>query len=224
MKSYLFYLSLIVFSLVSLPWNIWAESWTVSSSSGTNISTGSTNSLLLSGVTVDDDTHINMNFTQNIVIESVRIRIAKQSDGTNIKVDSLTGILDMPKSLSVTLVDLLEAWESYTITIISALSDQWIAITEWSDALSEFTTPKPLKQSLIVFNAPTNPTAVTSTSIEASVSNPNNNITDVAGSSTDEAEPTIANEELPLTGTNPLIFLIISWILALIIVLRRKTS
>ena len=75
-------------------------------------------------MTVEDDMHVRLDFTENIVTESVRIRIAKQTDGTNIKVESLTGVMDDPKATYVTLVDLLEAGESYTITVISALSDK----------------------------------------------------------------------------------------------------
>ncbi len=74
--------------------------------------------------------HVRLDFTENIVIESVRIRIAKQTDGTNIKVESLTGIIDEPNATYVTLVDLLEAGEAYTITVISALSDKGVTITE----------------------------------------------------------------------------------------------
>lgn len=184
----------------------------------------SANALLLSGVTVDDDMHIRMDFTQNIVIESVRLRIAKQSDGTNIKIESLTGVLDAPMSVYVNLSDLLQAWESYTMTVISALSDKWVAITEWTDALSEFTAPNPLKQALVVFNAPSNPTAVTTETVEETpvVEETVETAATTTTATGWETPPIPENSELPLTGMNPMILVILSCIFAFALIMRRK--
>jgi hypothetical protein len=162
-----------------------------------------------------------MDFTQNIVVDSVRLRIAKQTDGTNIKVDSLTGILDSPMSLTVTLSDLLESGEAYTMTVISALSDKWVTITEGTDALSEFRAPDPLKKSLVVFDAAPNPTAAT---VVVTEEEPETVTTETAASESkdEETPPVPENSELPLTGMNPIIFIIISGILALGLILRKK--
>ncbi len=223
MKSRYIVQSIISALMIALPLWVWAASGDASNWSGTTATTN-TDALLLSGITVEDDMHITMEFTQNIVIESVRIRIAKQSDGTNIKIDSLTGVLDNTTSVYVSLTDVLEAGEAYTMTVISALSDKWVTITEGTDALSEFAAPKPLKQSLVVFNAPANPSATV-----AEDTTPEPETTDVSASTTEidtpvatEAPPVPENSELPLTGTNPALFLILSGVLALILLLKRK--
>ncbi len=224
MKSRVFLQSILGILVFVTPLWVWALSWDVVSTWST---TQSSNWLLLSGITVDDDMHIRMDFTQNIVIDSVRLRIAKQADGTNIKVESLTGVLDSPKSLMVTLSDVLEAWDAYTMTVISALSDKWVTITEWTDALSEFQAPDPLKKSLVVFDAAPNPTAT----IVATEEKPETMTTDTAGSETTDSAPTTEddatppvpeNSELPLTGMNPIIFIILSSLIALGIILRKK--
>ena len=48
------------------------------------------NPLLVVGTSVEDDTHLMVNFNQDVIQESVRIRVTKQSDGSNVKIDTLT--------------------------------------------------------------------------------------------------------------------------------------
>lgn len=215
--------SILLTSIFSLPLVIfWADGDTASgATSGTGSTTVVQSGFYLSGISVEDDMHINLEFSENVVVDSVRIRIAKQSDGTNIKVESLTGVLDNPKVVYVSLVDLLEAGESYTMTVISSLSDKWVTITEGTDALSEFTAPDPLKQSLVVFNAPPNPTATTT---ESTVEPEVVETTEVAAETTTASDepPTPESNELPLTGMNPTFFLIISALLALVIITLKK--
>ena len=123
MKSRIIIKSIISTLIVSLPLLTWAATGDTATGSAP-VTADQSNMLFLTGITVEDDMHIQMDFTQNIVVESLRIRIAKQSDGTNIKIDSLTGVLDKPMSVYVSLVDTLEAGEAYTMTVISALSDK----------------------------------------------------------------------------------------------------
>lgn len=223
MKS-LFIRSILLTSILTLPMAMFWATEESASGAVTETTTVASTWFFLSGVTVEDDMHVRLDFTENIVIESVRIRIAKQTDGTNIKVESLTGIIDQPNATYVTLVDLLEAGEAYTITVISALSDKGVTITEWTDALSEFSAPDPLKESMVVFNAPPNPSATTTESVVEPVEEVEDT-TVAADTATTDEPPVPKSEELPLTGMNPIFFLIASAVLAFaIITLRRKAS
>ena len=219
MKSQIFLKGIISLVVISTPLFVWSATGSVTSSWTT--AKTETTALLLSGITILDDAHIQMDFTQNIVVESVRLRIAKQSDGMNIKVESLTGVVNLPTSVSVSLVDLLEAWETYTMTLISALSDKWITITEWTDALSEFKAPDPLKQSMVVFDAAPNPEAAIVK--EEPTPTETKDETEKASPIETTTAPIPEDTELPLTGMNPLYFIFISWFLALGLILRKQS-
>lgn len=226
MKSQIILGGILSLTIASLPLFVSAESGDISAS-WTTTETVQTNALLLSGITIEDDAHIQLEFTQNIIVDSVRIRIAKQSDGTNIKVESLTGVLNTPSNVFVTLTDLLESDETYTLTLISALSDKWVTITDGTDALSEFIAPNPLKQSMVVFDAAPNPEA---TIVTSEVAPPVETTTETAGTEVKVETPVVEpvketlpeNTELPLTGMNPLFFIIISSLIAIGFIIRKK--
>jgi hypothetical protein len=112
--------------------------------------------LILDTITTQDDAHILVSFNQNIVAEAVRVRISKQSDGSNVKV---TSVVEAPKSVLVSLSDILGEGSTYTLTVLSAISEGGVVIKEGADASKEFTTPIPLKKSILTFNAPANPNA-----------------------------------------------------------------
>jgi hypothetical protein len=100
--------------------------------------------------------------------------------------------------------DPLEAGVAYTMIIVSAISDTAVIIRDGADALKEFTTPVPLKSSTpITFNAAASKTTTVSKS-------PDSTSTTLA--SADSKKPVISNttQELPLTGMNPFIFMIIA--------------
>lgn len=195
------------------------SSYGASGAENTENQTGSEieSNLLLWEVITQDDMHISISFNQNIVPEAVRVGITKQSDGSNVKVDKITGVTNTPESVVIALSDVLEEGATYTITIKSAISESWVVIKEGADAVREFTTPTPLKKSVIVFNAPPNPNAVVAT---GSKTNTGVSTTEKTWSGT--ASPSKTATELPLTGMNPLIFLLIAWSLAFILVSRKK--
>jgi hypothetical protein len=64
--------------------------------------------LLLESITVQDDMNILVQFNQKIVSEAVRVRITKQSDGSNISVDKVVSVVDTPMSVLVVLSSVLE--------------------------------------------------------------------------------------------------------------------
>lgn len=186
------------------------------------------NPLLIDSIDTTDDMHINVVFNQDVIRESVRVRISKQSDESNVRIDSFTGGED-GRSIQVILSDSLEANTSYKMTIISAISEDGVIIKDGADGIKEFSTPEDLKkyvEETIELSAPANPNAV---------------IVEASGSQTGEqtggtvlpkpTEPTGENplpsttaEELPLTGVNSTIFLAVAGVLALIFVLRRRQA
>lgn len=200
----------------ALPLISYGATGDASSTSTELTSSGETESpLILDSITVQDDMHVLVSFNQSIVVEAVRVRITKQSDGSVMKIDKVTSVVDAPKSVLVALSDVLEEWATYTLTVMSAISEGGVVIKEGADALKEFTAPAPLKKSLVTFNAPSNPNAVIA--VVATGSTPT-----ATASGKASTTPTTDVKELPLTGMNPIIFLIIAGGLALLLISRRK--
>jgi hypothetical protein len=159
------------------------------------------NPLLVTDTTIVDDAHVTIAFNQDVVLESVRVRITKQSDGSNVKIDTITGSLLGKNTVTVNLGDLLEPTTAYKITIVSAISESNVVIKDGADALREFSTPALLKKSTPEFNAPANPNAVM-VKTDTGMNQP----TATGKIDTKVPEP----KELPLTGMNPTIFLLIA--------------
>jgi hypothetical protein len=60
-------------------------------------------------------------FTEDIEIDSVTLSIRKQSDNSTIGISMLTGVVDAPEAVDLTLdEDLIEA-SSYSVTVIAAV-------------------------------------------------------------------------------------------------------
>jgi LPXTG-motif cell wall-anchored protein len=123
--------------------------------------------------------------------------------------------------VDIKLTDLIEEGSSYTLTIVSAISEDGVVIKDGAQALKEFTPPIPLKRSLITFNAPSNPNAVIVKDTPA-INTPVIITPPVAQTQT--GAPEIKDKELPLTGTNPALFAGIALIAALILLLKRKKA
>jgi hypothetical protein len=49
------------------------------------------NPLLVEKITTIDDSHITLTFNQDIIRESVRVRVTKQSDEQSVRIESFTG-------------------------------------------------------------------------------------------------------------------------------------
>lgn len=216
MKSSLFsVVSAFVLSLVFV--------WSLSAASGdstTGVSLPVENPLLVAEITPVDDSHITLSFNQDIIRESVRVRITKQSDESNVRIESFTGGKDA-KSISVTLSDTLETSTSYKMTIISAISDAGIIIKDGADGIKEFTTPTTLKKYSLTLSAPTNPTAVMATGAKVATGSTGAVLpkpTDV------KVTPSETTKELPLTGVDSTLFVIVAAVLALFIISRRRRA
>ncbi len=171
------------------------------------------NPLLIDSITTPDDAHIILKFNQSIIWESVRVRIVKQSDESNVRIESFTWG-ETPDSIEIVLSDILEADTSYKMTIISAISDGWVIIKDGADGLKEFTTPVNLARFApeIVLNAPSNPNAVI-------IAGTGNTVTKEV-----KPSPSETTEELPLTGVDSTIFIIIAAIIGLFVILRRRQA
>ncbi len=218
MKSSFFKIGLFVTLVMVVPMISHGASGSVSSS-WVAVTAQEDSTLLLSAITAQDNMHILVSFNQSVVPEAVRVRIAKQSDGSTIRVDEVTGVRNTPKNVLVALSDTLTEWATYTLTVVSAISESGVVIKEWSDALKEFTAPTPLKSSIVVFNAPSNPNAVVATGASMV---PSTSSSWATGTGTKVTTPSKAATELPLTGMNPLLFLIIAGGLAFVLLFRRK--
>lgn len=224
MKSSAFLLvSGILLSLVSLTWAYAAsgDTETASQTSTESVVTIET-PLLVETIKVEDDAHVTVVFNQDIIRESVRVRISKQSDESNVRIESFTGGTDA-RSVSVILADTLNFDTAYKMTIISAISEDGIIIKDGADGIKEFTTPVDLKkyeEAPIVLNAPNNPNAVlvASSGSTDTVASSGTNLPKPA-----TVTPSETTDELPLTGMDSTIFIAIAAALGLILILRRRT-
>jgi hypothetical protein len=202
-----------------LPVALFAATGTTDNSGSTLTQTG--NDLTIANIITQDDAHVTVEFNQNIIPASVRLRITKQSSGENIKLDSITGSTLTPTSVDVKLTDLLEEGSSYTLTIVSAISEDGIVIKDGAQALKEFSPSIPLKRSsLITFNAPTNPNAVIVKETPPATVTPAKTIP----TTVTQSGAVVKDQELPLTGTNPILFVFIALAFSFALLLKRKKA
>lgn len=235
MKSFVRTISVGFFVLSSGVLPIFAESgtttpasWSGSTGSIQESVTGSTEStsnsteqeLLISAINPIDTQHVELVFNQPVIKESIRARIAKQSDESNVRVESFSWGSD-GKTINIILADSLSWSTSYKLTLISAISEEGIIIKDGAYWLKEFTTPKNLKIfEEIVLDAPNNPTAIIATEVPT------------VKTTTDEkkwtgatkTEPAKDAKELPSAWMNPFIFAILAGAIAFIIIMRKRRA
>lgn len=165
--------------------------------------------LSVKSVKVIDDAHIQVIFSEDIDVSSVKVQLVKQSDHSSFRVMGYTGVVSTPSAVEISLNSNLQEGTSYSITVLSVLGKSGTTISDGALALKDFITPIPLKKSAPpTLNAPSNPNAVTaitgSVSPEKTVSG---SVLAVSGSGSEDKKPETPSE-LPLTGANPLFLLL----------------
>ncbi len=188
-------------------------------SGSTASATTSTASVAIVSVKAIDDMKIRATFTDDMDIASVRAKLTKQSDSSAIRVLSVTGVTDMPNAVDVLLASSIQEGSAYILTIISGVSTDGRAITDGALAIKDFITPVPLKKAEIVLNAPMNPNAVSTTTPVVVATGTATLaktgmalIPPTAPKSTTGALSVAETKELPLTGMNPFLLLIVAFI------------
>lgn len=176
-------------------------------------------SLELKSLKVVDSRTIRALFSEDIDATSVVLKIAQQSNNSAVDVALVNQVADTPDTVDITLDEDLEEGTSYTMTILAAVGVAGSTITDGASALKEFVTPSPLKKSEDALNAPKNPTAVTVKEETPKVTPVEEEIP-VEEKNVEEVLPT---EELPLTGMNPVMFLLIACAIAFLF-LKRKSA
>ncbi len=185
------------------------------------------NPLLVDTIESIDTKHVNVVFNQPIIRESVRVRITKQNDDSNVRIESFTGSADN-STVQVILTDSIEADTAYKMTIVSAISEDGVIIKDGADGLKEFTTPVDLQEYseeipvIVELNAPSNPNAII---VAATGSSQTESTPTMVATNTGETEtpsPSSTTEELPPAGANPLIYLAIAGSIAFILLIRRR--
>ncbi len=178
------------------------------------------NPLLVEKITAVDDSHITLTFNQDVIRESVRVRVTKQSDEQSVRIESFTGGSDA-KSINITLSDTIETSTSYKMTIISAISDAGIIIKDGADGIKEFTTQTTLKKYSLTLSAPTNPTAVMASGSKVG-SGSTGTVLPKPNDVKKTPTPSETAKELPLTGVNSTLFVILAAAIALFVIARRR--
>ena len=177
--------------------------------------TTSTASVAIVSVKALDETHIRATFSDDMDIASVRAKLTKQSDSSAIRVMSITGVTEMPDAVDITLAASIQEGSAYILTVIAGISKDGRAITDGALAIKDFITPVPLKKADITFNAPANPNAVSTTSTiivatgMTTFGKTGGNIPTPQKTATGSTPITEA-KELPLTGMNPFLLLILA--------------
>ncbi len=189
-----------------------------SSASGTEVIATSTGDLSIKTIKTLDDRHIRVVFTEPVDAESIILKIKKTSDNSDIRINMLTGVTDAPEAVELTLWDDLVEASAYSVTVVAAVAASWATITDGAQALKSFTTPQPIKKSAITLNAPANPSAV----IASSSKDPETKTGTTQTKTLEPKKPTpTPTEELPLTGMNPLWFLLLAFPVSYLFLKRR---
>ena len=206
-----------IFSLISLFLFITWFAFSVQA-----VATDTSTELSLKSVSVIDSKKVRITFSDGIDMTSIVLKISKQSDNSSVSIGDMALVKDMPESVDLILSDDLEEGSSYTLTVQAAIGTSGSTIIDGAGALKEFVTPSPLKKANLVLNAAANPGAVLS----------NNGIKATPDGTPPDAEEVpqevavetpLPTEELPLTGMNPLIFLVLVLPFAYIL-LQKKNS
>ena len=179
------------------------------------MSSGSVESTLsLKTVKIIDSQHIRVVFTEAVEVDTVTLKINKQSDNSIIRINILTGVTDSPEAVDLTLGDDLSEGGSYSMTTIAAVGITGSTITDGAQALKNFTAPIPLKKAAVSLSAPPNPAAVIVKEVKEE---PKAVKVELPKKETTPA-PT---EELPLTGMNPLFLFLLAVPFAYMFLRRR---
>ncbi len=182
-------------------------------------------SLLIEKIDPIDSHHISIHFNQPIIQESVRLRITKQSDESNVRIESYTGSVNK-NSIQISLSEWIIANTAYKLTVISAISEEGTLIKDGADGIKEFTTTENLKKWIMEFNAPSNPNAiqlVSSENTKGTWSNQPSVTIEQSNSWTNNRE--ISSEkpkELPLSWVNTTFLVLLAWSVAWIFLAKKK--
>lgn len=209
--KYLLFPIFLSFVLSSYVW--WAASGTDILADTPAVVTSTGPDLSLSIVKVIDDKNIRVVFTEAVDVESITLKLTKQTDNSTLRIATLTWVADSPEAVDVVLDDEMTESNSYSITAIAAVWISWSTITNGALAIKDFTASKPLKKSQIVLSAPANPNAVV---VKPVVSEVKPKPVEVP-----KQEVPVPTEELPLTGMNPFLLIVIILPLAFFLLRRR---
>ncbi len=178
-----------------------------------------------------DLSSLNLVFGEKVQVDTVKVKVVKQSDNSSVDVGDITAEKDakMIDTVKISFTSDLEGGTSYKLTVISATSESWKNIKEWVDAIKEFATPikapvavaqnKPT-ESTMTLNAPDNKSAVLSTATPTPTPVPTKTVTPPV---TPPAVEVPKAPSLPVTGMNPLFLLIIALPVALLFLVKRRS-
>jgi hypothetical protein len=177
--------------------------------------------LRLDAVKVIDSKTVRLSFSDGIDMTSVVLKIIKQSDNASIAIKEIWPIEWSPDIIDVFLDDELEEGSSYTLTVQAAIGTSGSTIIDGAGALKEFVTPSPLTRATPLLNAPPNPAAVL-VDEDNTVDTPKPITPKPVEPEVIQEETPVPTEELPLTGMNPFLFLLVIFPIAYIFLRKRS--
>lgn len=115
--------------ILSLPASLFADETT------------SDDSLRILEVKSPRENTVNIVFSDEIEIESVRVTIMNQDTKDNVRVESYNPVESDTRAVEVKIRDVLKPSTAYILTVNTAISQKNQTISAWVDAIRDFTTP-----------------------------------------------------------------------------------
>ncbi len=175
------------------------------SASGATTTTASDGSFAVVSAKAVDTQTLSVTFSDELSSDPISVRVTKTSDNSDVTVDAVTPDSTDPKKAAVSLVGILQPSTAYTVTIVSAKNKAGAPIQTGVKGTSEFQTPATLTE--VPLNAaPASTGATTGTGTPA-----------VLAANSQKAG-------LPATGAREDFLVIVSLLIAVGIVARRRST
>lgn len=171
--------------------------------------------LSISNINVIDDKNLSIDFNNQLSDELIQIKITKNSNSSDIIIESINKDSTNGNKVNVKTSTVLEKSSSYTLTVITAKDINWNNIQEWINWIKEFATDENIKQSsesLSTLPQNTTETGVTLNSADIKIDTS-------TGSSTTATAETLAKTP---TGTKENLLIGLALILSFSIIYRYR--
>ena len=122
---------------------------TASGATATGIASTPTASLAIKDLTVVDDSNISLSFNSDLSNDTVKVKITKTSDNSDVVVGTVTKDEKMANTVNISMVSKLSPSSAYTLTVLSAKDASGNIIQEGVSGLKEFKTLATLKASAL---------------------------------------------------------------------------
>jgi LPXTG-motif cell wall-anchored protein len=176
-----------------------------------------TSDFKLANVVVVDDRNLNVSFSTPVAIESVTLKLTKSANSSNIPVLTVSKGTN-PLEVSVKLGAALDPTSSYSLVVVTAKAVSGSAITQWLNAVKEFSTVATLQKA-----ATAGTLTVVGGNVASGATVSGNTSVNGLNSAPATASGALAANQLPTTGTKENLLLALAALLGLAIAYAIRT-